>query len=277
MLNLPQHLYTLFLFTYTDYKTILLPVTVFASVATPSRSVRGLVLAILWTWLHQLHIDVSNQYTSLEEDRLNKPWRPLPSRRITEGQAKTLRWSLVPLTVGFSVIGGPNAVAASLWLATAFLIYESNAVAGHWFGKNIMNSLGYLGFEYGATSLLAGGKPLSSSTALLLLCSGLVILTTVHAQDFADIEGDRALGRMTLPIRFPGLSRAGVYIGVPLWSFFLAYAWGMLRWYRVAFQVLGLVVAWRYYAFQTVEGDRRSYVLYNVWLFGVHLLPVMRG
>ncbi|KAL1703457.1 UbiA prenyltransferase family [Schizophyllum commune] len=277
MLNLPQHLYTLFLFTYTDYKTILLPVTVFASVAAPSQSVRGFVLAVLWTWLHQLHVDVSNQYTALEEDRLNKPWRPLPSKRITERQAQALRWSLVPLTIGFSIIGGPNAVAASLWLATAFLIYESNAVAGHWFGKNMMNSLGYLGFEYGATVVSAGGKPLSSSAALLLLCSGLVILTTVHAQDFADIEGDRALGRMTFPIRFPGLSRACVYIGVPLWSFFLSYAWSMIWPYRVVFIVLGLVVAWRYYAFRTALGDQRSYVLYNVWLFGVHLMPVMRG
>ena len=51
---------------------------------------------------------------------------------------------------------------------------------------------------------------------------GLVILTTIHAQDFADIAGDSALGRVTFPIRAPALSRALIYLGIPLLSLALS-------------------------------------------------------
>ncbi|TRM59006.1 UbiA prenyltransferase family [Schizophyllum amplum] len=276
MFDLRRHLYTLFLFTYTDYKTIMLPITVFASVAAPVQSFRGFFLGIIWTWLHQLHIDVSNQYTTLEEDRVNRPWRPLPAKRVTQHQATLLRWALIPITIGFSTLGGPNTIAASVWLSAAFIIYESSAINGHWLGKNVMNCLGYLGFEYGATAMSGEGKSLSPSAALLLLCSGIVILTTVHAQDFSDVEGDRALGRVTFPIRSPGLSRACIYLGVPLWSVLLSCAWDMMWLCRVLFVLLGSVVAWRYYTYRSISQDARSYVIYNVWLFSVHLLPAMQ-
>ncbi|KAI4522656.1 hypothetical protein K525DRAFT_255409 [Schizophyllum commune Loenen D] len=270
---LRRHLYTLFLFTYSDMKTILLPITVFASVAAPAQSPQCLLLGVFWTWLHQLHANLSNQYRALEEDKMNKPWRPLPAHRVTPRQAELLRWTLIPLTIGFSTLGGPHAVAASIWLATALVIYEQPSVSGHWLGKNILNTAGYIGFEYGATAMLGEGRPLSASAVLLLLCSGLVILTTIHAQDFADIAGDSALGRVTFPIRAPALSRALIYLGIPLLSLALSIAWDMFWAARVLFLALGSAVAWRFYAFRTISHDARSYVLYNVWLFSVHLLP----
>ena len=118
----------------------------------------------------------------------------------------------------------------------------------------------------GITDLgLAGeGRPLSASAVLLLLCSGLVILTTIHAQDFADIAGDSALGRVTFPIRAPALSRALIYLGIPLLSLALSVAWDMFWAARVLFLALGSAVAWRFYAFRTISQDARSYVLYNV-------------
>ncbi|KAI5886656.1 uncharacterized protein SCHCODRAFT_02693351 [Schizophyllum commune H4-8] len=145
--------------------------------------------------------------------------------------------------------------------------------------KNMKNSLGYLGFEFGATVVLgefsfhskgllkasltevaAGSKPRSSSAALPLLCSGLVILTTLHAQDFAGIEGDRALGRRSFPVRSPQLSRACVYMDVALWSFLLACAWSM-TW--MGFLGLGLVVARRFCSFLSIVEGQRSDVPHN--------------
>ena len=46
-----------------------------------------------------------------------------------------------------------------------------------------------------------------SVTAVII--SGILIFTTIQAQDFPDVEGDKALGRMTFPIYAPmELSRA---------------------------------------------------------------------
>ncbi len=109
---------------------------------------------MVWIWLHQLHIDVSNQYRSVAEDTINRPWRPLPSNRLTDRQARHLRYALPPVCLFFSIAGGRDVVLASTVLSIAFVLYDDFGLAGHWFGKNIMNCIGYLGFEYGATKVM---------------------------------------------------------------------------------------------------------------------------
>ncbi len=98
------HLYTAFLFSRSDFKTILFPVvciklntcsrpkaesvlqSAFACAVAPVHSI--LLLGMLWIgWTHQLMCNVSNQARSCDEDAINKPWRPLSSGRITERHA----------------------------------------------------------------------------------------------------------------------------------------------------------------------------------------------
>ncbi|KIM78588.1 hypothetical protein PILCRDRAFT_11056 [Piloderma croceum F 1598] len=79
MAFLSYHLKTLFLFTKSDVKTTVIPVSVFAAAATPLVSFDCLPHVIFWVWLHLLQFDVSNQYLDPTEDALNKPDRPIPS------------------------------------------------------------------------------------------------------------------------------------------------------------------------------------------------------
>jgi hypothetical protein len=39
--------------------------------------------AALWVWSHLVPFTISNQLVGLEEDKVNKAYRPLPSRRIS--------------------------------------------------------------------------------------------------------------------------------------------------------------------------------------------------
>lgn len=101
-----------------------------------------------------------------------------------------------------------------------------------------------------------------SATAICI--SGLVIFTTIHAQDFADVVGDSTLGRRTFPIVAPRLSRTVTLLSMTAWSLFLAWFWGIGPLSSCVFVALGVVIAGRYYRLRNPAADKLSYVLYNV-------------
>jgi 4-hydroxybenzoate polyprenyltransferase len=128
----------------------------FASVAAPAASPMPILEAAFWIWIHLLQFDVSNQSLKPEEDIHNKPDRPLPSGRISLGQARLLRWLLIPACIGFSAMYSKSVAAASAGLVMMTIIYdEMGAHAGHWILRNTVNALGFGCFEVGST-LVAG-------------------------------------------------------------------------------------------------------------------------
>lgn len=170
--SIANALHILFLFTYTDFKTIVFPVvswtlcrelprtdcsprkTAFACVAAPIQHPKGLLDALAWIWLHLLQCNVSNQYKSVSEDVVNRPWRPLPSGRISANAARWLRWSLIPICLAVSARHGKEVVLASATLTVTTLLYDEAGLAGHFIGKSLCAVPGYVTFEVGATRIL---------------------------------------------------------------------------------------------------------------------------
>lgn len=101
-----------------------------------------------------------------------------------------------------------------------------------------------------------------SATAVCV--SGALIFTTIQAQDFADVEGDKQLGRVTFPIHAPEFSRAFTLGALVGWSIFLSWFWSIGPLCAMGFIGLGTFVGLRYYIHRTEAKDRRSYVFYNV-------------
>jgi len=88
------HVYSIWLFTFSDFKTIIAPSTAFSilhKLASPSfgvehdpetttlRLVTQTATVAGWAWINLLPFAIDNQpqVNSIEEDRHNKPWRPL--------------------------------------------------------------------------------------------------------------------------------------------------------------------------------------------------------
>ena len=99
--------------------------------------------------------------------------------------------------------------------------------------------------------------------------NALIILTTVHAQDFCDVAGDQLRGRQTLPIVWPEASRMVVVFMTPAWSFGLLWVTSISHLYATAFFGLGALVGMRFYFQCDADSDRLSYDYYNV---GMHIL-----
>lgn len=100
-----------------------------------------------------------------------------------------------------------------------------------------------------------------------VLFSGMVIFTTLQAQDFADVAGDAAIGRVTFPIYAPELSRLGTFLALGFWSAYLGWVWQLAPVFRAGFVALGGMVGLRYYLYRSVKYDKQSYILFNVSVF----------
>ena len=85
---------------------------------------------------------------------INRPWRPIPSGRITLTEAYQLRLLLIPLCLSISGVYGGEVVATSAGLTATMLAHDELGLAGHWVGKNLCNVFGYLTFEIGATKIM---------------------------------------------------------------------------------------------------------------------------
>jgi UbiA prenyltransferase family len=101
-----------------------------------------------------------------------------------------------------------------------------------------------------------------SITAVII--SGVLIFTAIQAQDFPDVEGDKAVGRMTFPIYAPELSRFVTLFATMAWSVFLSWYWQVGPISTALFISFGIHVGLRYYCLRTLEADRKSYLIFNV-------------
>ncbi|KAI0074085.1 hypothetical protein K474DRAFT_1717481 [Panus rudis PR-1116 ss-1] len=264
--GLTRHAHTLFLFTKSDFKTTVFPITLFALAASPSVRLSNLLQSLLWTWLHLLQFNVANQLFSISEDLLNKADRPLPSNRISISSATRLRWVLVPLCWLQSYCYSHQLMCISMMLSLSFCVYnEGGHHAGHWFVRNLLNAWGLALFEMGAT-LVASNDPsrLHSTAILATAISGSVYLTTFHAQDFKDVNGVRTIGRCTLPIVRPELARLTMLVGMTLWSICLPMIWQLDLITTLMFSLLGVFVGYRFMARTKVPDDQISFYWYNV-------------
>lgn len=125
---------------------------------------------------------------------------------------------------------------------------------------------GWFILRIGFLTPLSPGQTSNLDTTALqaLLCSASIILTTIQAQDFADVIGDANIGRVTFPIYAPSFSRVFTLVAMIAWSVFLSAHWCLGYWGRIFFCCLGAMIGLRYYLLRESEQDSRSYLYFNV-------------
>ena len=163
-------------------------------------------------------------------------------------------------------------------MAITTILYDDFKFSGHWAAKNMCTLFAYVCFEVGAMIIMgmflvsayfhtttAGSSHNIDAIAIRALrSSGLIILSTIHVQDFPDVEGDIALNRKTIPIVAPVISRALTSIMIIFWSVYIAIIWRIGNWCSGVLLSVGLIVAWRLYFLRTASEDKKSRATYNV-------------
>ncbi|KAG2357171.1 UbiA prenyltransferase family [Suillus spraguei] len=244
---------------------------IFTAVVSPRHNMLSLSCALFWLWLHLFQFNVSNQSYSVHEDVLNKPWRPVPSGRISMKECRALRWGLMVFCLSFSSLFSLN-VAMTSGVFTMFLVmHEDFHLSHHPIFKNLCNAGGYAANELGSLLILyiysSKGIFTRRNEHKCTFLQRVVILLTIHAQDFADVIGDRMSGRRSLPIVAPKGSRIYMLCALPLFSFALGLFWSLGPFSTVLFVSMGSWVGIRYFFFRDEMSDQSSYRLYNVCIF----------
>lgn len=122
-------------------------------------------------------------------------------------------------------------------------------------------------FPFFIWTLIGGYEAFTSKTVQALLCNSATIILTIHAQDFADVDGDAKSGRVTFPIAYPRISRIYMLWALPTWSLILSLSWSLPKIATLPFMLLAYIVALRLYMFHNTESDSATYTIYNVRTF----------
>ncbi|KAG1722542.1 UbiA prenyltransferase family [Suillus paluster] len=269
-----RYLQILYFFTRDDITTTIIPITLFAVVAGPLSNFQRCFHIVFWIWLHLLHFNVANQIIDPQEDGKNKSSRPIPAGLISLEDAVVLRWALIPICLATSAYYSSQVFGLSFLLTLFILFYNELKAHEHWISKSFITAVGYACFEIGST--LIAGKDMSRlepNAISAIVLSLAVFASTLHAQDFKDVEGDRLIGRKTLPIAFPNLARMSMMIALPLWSICLSRVWGVNALCTFAFTAYAAIVGLRFMTCNTSQAARMSCKLYSLWFSVAHLLP----
>jgi len=226
-------------------------------------------LGAVYFLLYVYAFAVSNQIIGVEEDRRNKPDRPLPSGLVALRGA-WVRWVLAMLL--FPILGAALGVArwALLW-QLCFCLYNFGGFARHWATKSLIMGVGLVA-QLAAAWGIVGPMP----GLAWRFISGLAVVAFVfcNIQDLRDVAGDRTLARRTLPIVYgmrrtcivlavlfavglPLLTHAWLFVGVPV-------GFGMVA-CLVVLDGLSLWIAARLLLDQRPSGLHRSYMLFTYW------------
>ncbi|KAJ6603702.1 UbiA prenyltransferase family [Mycena sp. CBHHK59/15] len=274
--SLREAVYTAYLFNQCDIISTLGPVIAVGMVLAGVPDLKTFIQGVVWQELHLIAFEIQNQITGLEEDKISKPNRPLVTGRLTVATAQKIYIALIILSLWNSAAHG--LLACSIFHLAAMCAYNEAGLSEYWALKSLIGSLGYVAYCWGMTVIFEDhGRPLSETSIIAVVLSGLIFTTTGHAQDFRDRDGDAALGRKTLAIVLPQtFARWSLMALMFAWTAGLVYFWGPPVAFTVVFFGLTTLTGINFVRDYSQEADRTSYWWYNIWLIAAHILPLFK-
>jgi 4-hydroxybenzoate polyprenyltransferase len=152
--------------------------------------------------------NVLNQVHDLELDRINKPERPIPSGAVPARAALAFAWVLYAVAIALAFLVRPAGAPEVGWIVafTAVLTWAYSAPPlrarnSWWLGPLVIAVPRGLLLKVAGWGTLA---PVLSDREPWILGGVFFcyVLGAAPTKDFADMEGDRAGGSTSLPIRF---------------------------------------------------------------------------
>lgn len=234
---------------------------------------------LFWSWINLLLFNLHNQRhpESIQEDSINKPWRPLPAKRLTPLEATKLMYAVYPVVILSSAYFG--GLGPCLVEAFSCLWYNEWRGAESPILKNLLNAVGFVCFLAGPLEISNGSVSVIAFPKAFqwLLMIGVAIFLTVHTQDFRDQDGDRLRKRLTLPLLIgDGPARWAVAAAVAFCSWFGPAFWqlGVVGYCLPA--SMGMLLVFNLLWKRTVRRDVFTWKLWPLWMSSFFFLPLVK-
>jgi 4-hydroxybenzoate polyprenyltransferase len=238
------------------------------------------------SWFYLYQHTLSNQVLGFEEDKINKPDRPIV-RGLATIQGATIRYYCVSLFYALLSLftwGVSSFCFALIWVITAWL-HNWMGTSRYWFLKCLYMGTGTIALAFGCwndvTQDLQGAPSFSWNTITYLGTVSMVLVPfLVSVQDLRDIEGDKLIGRNTLPIaigeRACRLILRVLFSAAPVVQHFTLFRYpnvsvfgdGILMVSYIFEFVIALLLSWiayRVVEYRTKEEDHFTYMLFTYW------------
>jgi 4-hydroxybenzoate polyprenyltransferase len=252
-----------FQFSWRDWSATIVPAGLFAAGSASALAkeivLRNYLVVIIWMTIYLYSFNLLTQLMSFEEDALNKPDRPIPSGTVSRAQALRrclIVWALFLLVPLYQ----RQIVVESLVHILFSYVLTFTKAGGHWFMKNIV-AMTFMTWSYlSTTRKLMEYEPPETlhQTIAISIWAGIM----VPSQDFRDQEGDKKVGRQTLPLAFG--DRNARY----LFAFaFVPLGFLILNIYNIAFNshwILGaghFLASYRILCFRKSNSDHKTYMV----------------
>lgn len=245
---------------------------------------QNLPAVLIFNLINLFIFDAANQRSpeSVAEDRINKPWRPIPCGKITMEQTRRLMLAAVPTVLAINYLLGVWKQGVLILILT--WLYNDLGGGDEVLVRELVIAVAYGLFNHGSLAIAASNSNTGSSVwtngpqaiAWIGIISG-VILTTMQVQDLKDMEGDRSRGRRTIPLFFgEGRSRMSISFFVCFWSWLCAYFWRLSLLEFAAHIGIAAVVAWRVVWVRSGQReDARTWKFWCLWHASLYVLPLL--
>lgn len=290
------NLHTVWLFTSNDVSTFVVPNTLFGVLAAMSKLINNstgvnhwdwclqvasrIPYIIVFSWINLLIYDLANQRlpSSIEEDKLNKPFRPLPQQRLSPEAARDLLLFSIPLAWAISY--ALNTLHESAFIvATTWMYNDLGAGDLHYLVRNGLLSVGFALWNLGAVKIAAGvesSSQLSPMAVQWVIMISVMIFSTITIQDLKDQIGDREKGRRTAPIVLgDSATRWLIVIPIAFWMIVCPAFWrvGMMGFSMSI--IPGLAIILRLLTWRDARSDDKTWKIWALWQIGVYFLPIL--
>ncbi|KAM7203904.1 UbiA prenyltransferase family [Rhypophila sp. PSN 637] len=242
----------------------------------PLQILRRMPLLLAFNVGNLLIVDLANQRIdgSVAEDKVNKPWRPIPQGKITTEQTRRVLLATIPVILALDYLLGVG--KHGLMIAVLCWMYNDLGGSDEALVREMCNAVAYGLFNSGSLAVAVRRPGLSPlGLAWTLVISG-VILTTMQVQDLKDQAGDQLRGRKTICLWVgEWFSRITIAFFVCFWSCVCGYFW-MLD--PLASSLVGLVasaVSVRVLFFRSPKEDARTWKLWCFWHASLYCLPLL--
>jgi geranylgeranylglycerol-phosphate geranylgeranyltransferase len=171
----------------------------------------GAFAIIMFIWFGGV---ILNDYYDFDVDSITDPHRPLPSGRITRKEALVAAIAFLSAAIIWSALGSMSLLVATIILVILAVLYNST-----------LKKMGLIGsFSFGlieglffAVGVLTAGT--FTQLTLLVAVSIILLHTSVNITGaIKDIEGDKKIGNMTVPVKY------GIDTTAKLTLFFLSFS-----------------------------------------------------
>jgi geranylgeranylglycerol-phosphate geranylgeranyltransferase len=196
------------------------------------------IIPVLSLCLTLMGLNTINMVFDFELDKLNKPTRPLPAKRVTKKQAQIMSVLLILFSIIILLPISFFLPIVNIFLILMFLIYSHPKI---YFKKYILSSFIFGGIFYGLIPILLTKLILKNIEVQFAIIYIIMIMIIASIKDIEDIDGEIKFKVKSIPQKIGSknlIKLTFISLNLILGYIFIL---GILNIYPIAFSIISLI------------------------------------